>query len=233
VSAARAFEELDCSSTPLGELILRRRRPVSQPDTWVYEVKLAGRFLMSSLVTASERELATRALARLRGDRLRVLVGGLGLGYTAAATLADPRVAHLDVIERLPEVIAWHRRGLVPLGDELCADSRCHFVEGDCFGQLLADGAARYDAILIDIDDSPIHLLDEAHAEFYSVAGLGRVRQHLGKDGVFALWTSLPAEPEVTARLQQAFRNAEVEEVRFDNPLLDHPEVNALYFGRA
>lgn len=227
------FEELDYRDTDLGELILRRRRPVSQPEQWVYEVKLAGRFLMSSLNTDSERELATRALARLAGDQLRVLVGGLGLGYTAAAALADRRVAVVDVVERLPEVIAWHRRGLVPLGASLCADPRCHLLEGDCLQQLQAGGGPRYDAILIDIDDSPIHLLDEAHADFYTVAGLMAARQSLRPGGVFALWTSLPAEPEVTERLRLAFGNASAEEVRFDNPLLDHGEANAIYFARA
>jgi spermidine synthase len=137
------------------------------------------------------------------------------------------------VVERLPEVIAWHRRGLVPLAAQLIGEPRCQLLEGDCL-QLLRDGGGeRYDAILIDIDDSPIHLLDEAHAGFYAVAGLRAVRQRLHPGGVFALWTSLPAEPEVTARLQQAFAQAHVEEVRFDNPLLDEPEVNALYFGRA
>lgn len=226
------FEELDYRDTELGELILRRRRVVSMPDRWVYEVKLAGRFLMSSLVTDSERELATRALARLDGASLRVLVGGLGLGYTAAAALADPRVAAVDVVERLPAVIDWHRRALVPLGASLCSDARCHFVEGDCL-QLLQRGVTeRYDAILIDIDDSPIHLLDESHASFYSVAGLAAVAQSLRPRGVFALWTSLPAEPEVTARLRRAFGNASVDEVRFDNPLLDDPETNAIYFAR-
>ena len=228
-----AFEELDYCHTGLGELIRRRRRPVSQPELWVYEVKLAGRFLMSSLVTDSERELATRALARITGDQLRVLVGGLGLGYTAAEALADPRVAVVDVIELLPEVIAWHRRGLVPLGDSLCGDPRCHLIEGDCLQQLRAGEGPRYDAILIDIDDSPIHLLDEAHADFYSVAGLTAARQSLRPGGVFALWTSLPAEPEVTERLRQAFGEASVDEVRFDNPLLDEGEVNAIYFARA
>lgn len=230
------FEELDYRDTALGELVLRRRRPVSQPDVWVYEVKLAGRFLMSSLNTASERELATRALGRIAGDRLRVLVGGLGLGYTAAAALADPRTAQVDVVERLPEVIDWHRRGLVPLGRELCGDARCHFVAGDCLQRLLdtppAGGAPPYDAILIDIDDSPIHLLAEAHGAFYTVAGLAAARRSLRPGGVFALWTSLPTEPEVTMRLRQAFGDASVEEVRFDNPLLDHPEVNAIYFAR-
>jgi spermidine synthase len=227
----RSFEELDCQSTALGELILRRRRPVSQPDLWVYEVKLAGRFLMSSLNTASERELAARALAAVAGPALRVLVGGLGLGYTAAAALADPRVASVDVVERLPAVIAWHQRGLVPLGQQLSGEPRCRFRVGDCLAELQQAGAD-YDAILIDIDDSPIHLLDEGHAAFYSVAGLRAVAARLRPGGVFALWTSLPAEPDVTARLAQAFRTAWAEEVRFDNPLLEHPETNALYFGR-
>ena len=228
-----AFEEIDYRETELGELILRRRRPVSRPEEWVYEVKLAGRFLMSSLTTDSERELATRALARVGGDARRVLVGGLGLGYTAAAALAEPRVAAVDVVERLPEVIDWHRRGLVPLGTSLCAEPRCRLLEGDCLQGLLRLELRDYDAILIDIDDSPIHLLDDAHAAFYAVDGLRAVRRCLRPGGVFALWTSLPAEPEVTERLQQAFATAHVEEVRFDNPLLDDPEVNALYFGRA
>jgi spermidine synthase len=227
---SKIFEELDCRDTPLGELILRRRRPISQPDLDVYEVKLAGRFLMSSLNTESERELARRALAKIDGRDLRVLVGGLGLGYTAAAALADQRVAAVDVVERLPEVIEWHRRGLVPLGASLCADARCRFVLGDCLADLQQPGDA-YDAILIDIDDSPIHLLDEGHAAFYAVEGLQHVARRLRPGGVFALWTSLPAEAEVTARLGRAFRRAYAEEVRFDNPLLDDPEANALYFG--
>lgn len=230
---AKSFEELACEPTELGELVLRRRRPVSQPEHWVYEVKLAGRFLMSSLNTASERELATRALARVDGEALRVLVGGLGLGYTAAAALADARVAAVTVVERLPEVVEWHRRGLVPLGAELCREPRCRFVQGDCLRLLQAAAGEVYDVILIDIDDSPIHLLDEAHADFYTVAGLRAVRRRLRPGGVFALWTSLPAEPEVTQRLGEAFGAAEVEEVRFDNALLDEAEVNAIYFARA
>lgn len=226
-----AFEELDYCHTALGELILRRRHPVAQPDLWVYEVKLAGRFLMSSLVTDSERALATLALARITGPHLRVLVGGLGLGYTAAAALADPRVDQVDVIELLPEVIGWHRRGLVPLAQQLCADPRCHLIEGDCLQLLQERGEPRYDAILIDIDDSPMHLLDAQHAAFYTVEGLTAARRSLRPGGVFALWTSLPAEPEVTDRLRQAFGSASAEEVRFDNPLLDAGEVNAIYFA--
>ncbi|MBM3974879.1 MAG: spermidine synthase [Planctomycetes bacterium] len=226
------FQELDVVDSELGELVLRRRRTVAAGDEWVYEVKLAGRFLMSSLNTQSERELADRALAKVEGDRLRVLVGGLGLGFTAAAALRDPRVAQVDVVERLPQVVDWHRRGLVPLGTSLCADARCRFVLGDCLQQLQQPGE-RYDAILIDIDDSPIHLLADDHASFYAVAGLQAARRRLRPGGVFALWTSLPAEPEVAARMQLAFADAAVETVVFDNPLLEEPEANALYFGRA
>ena len=230
--ASANFQELDVADTELGELVLRRRRTVAAGDEWVYEVKLAGRFLMSSLNTQSERELADRALAKLAGDGLRVLVGGLGLGFTAAAALRDPRVAQVDVVERLPQVIDWHRRGLVPLGASLCADARCRFVLGDCL-QLLQQPGELYDAILIDIDDSPIHLLDASHESFYAVAGLQAARRRLRPGGVFALWTSLPAEPEVTARMGAAFADAAVETVVFDNPLLEEPEANALYFGRA
>jgi len=230
--ASANFQELDVADTDLGELVLRRRRTVAAGDEWVYEVKLAGRFLMSSLNTQSERELADRALAKLAGDGLRVLVGGLGLGFTAAAALRDPRVAQVDVVERLPQVIDWHRRGLVPLGASLCADARCRFVLGDCL-QLLQQPGELYDAILIDIDDSPIHLLDASHESFYAVAGLQAARRRLRPGGVFALWTSLPAEPEVTARMGAAFADAAVETVVFDNPLLEEPEANALYFGRA
>lgn len=230
--ASANFQELDVADTELGELVLRRRRTVAAGDEWVYEVKLAGRFLMSSLNTQSERELADRALAKLAGDGLRVLVGGLGLGFTAAAALRDPRVAQVDVVERLPQVIDWHRRGLVPLGASLCADARCCFVLGDCL-QLLQQPGELYDAILIDIDDSPIHLLDASHESFYAVAGLQAARRRLRPGGVFALWTSLPAEPEVTARMGAAFADAAVETVVFDNPLLEEPEANALYFGRA
>lgn len=227
-----AFEELDVQDTPLGELILRRRQPVSRPGEWVYEVKLDGRFLMSSLVADSERELARRAVARVRGQELAVLVGGLGLGQTALEALRDARVRSLDVIELLPQVLAWHRGGLVPAGAELCGDSRCRLVQDDCFAFLLREPARRYDAILIDIDDAPDDVLDASHTGFYSAANLRKAKRWLAPGGVFALWTNVEMRDGFAARLREAFAQVECEDVVFENPLLEDAETNALYFAR-
>src|SRR5882757_4467150 len=126
------FEEIDWRPTAMGDISLRRRRnPAS--DTDVYEVKLGDEFLMSSLFTTGEIALAELGLAKLPGTELDIAVGGLGLGYTAAAVLDDPRVRSLTVIDTLAEVIDWHQRGLVPLGARLTSDARCRLVQGDFF----------------------------------------------------------------------------------------------------
>src|SRR5258708_33848772 len=117
------FEELDYRDTPIGALSLRRRREL-RLGVDVFEIKLGEEFLMSSLFTASEIALARLGLAELAGDNLDVLVGGLGLGYTARAVLGHARVGSLVVIEALGAVIAWHRGGLVPRGAATASDPR-------------------------------------------------------------------------------------------------------------
>ena len=112
------FEELDFRPTPIGVLTLRRRRQLSTGID-IYEIKLGDEFLMSSLFTVAEEELARLGLAAVRGDDLEVLVGGLGLGYTAIAALRDPRVRSMTVIDTLPAVIEWHERGLLPVSEQL------------------------------------------------------------------------------------------------------------------
>ena len=128
-----SFEELDYRRTHLGELILRRRRVPSLGDTEVFEVKLDDAFLMSSLFNTGEIALAELGLAGLDPAQLDVVVGGLGLGYTAGAALDQPRVRSVLVIEALAEVIDWHQRGLVPLGLKLTADQRCRLINDDSF----------------------------------------------------------------------------------------------------
>jgi len=169
-----AFEELDYRPTPLGALSLRRRRdPATGED--VFEVKLGEAFLMTSRVTASEIALARLGLAAAGGRELAVVVGGLGLGYTAAAVLEEARVASLLVVELFEPVIDWHRRHLVPQGRILTGAPRCRLLQGDFFA--LAAGAGgfdperpgrRFDAVLLDIDHSPDFLLDPENAGFYT-----------------------------------------------------------------
>ena len=167
------FEELDWQETPMGPISLRRRvEPSLRVD--VYEVKLGEEFLMSSLFTVAEVELARLGLAETSGAGLDVLVGGLGLGYTAATTLEDSRVASLTVVEALPQVIDWHERRLLPDTAGLTADPRTRLVQGDFFA--LARGEAgfgtgtpeRFHAILLDVDHTPDHVLHPSHAHFYT-----------------------------------------------------------------
>ena len=230
---ATSFEILDDCDTALGELMLRRRKPVSMPDTWIYEVKLDGHFLMSSLVRKSEEELVHLALPRLDGGDWRVLVGGLGLGYTAAAALASADVDSVEVVEFLPEVIAWHEGKLVPMSAQLLDDERCSLIRADCFEWIRTAPTESFDAVLIDIDDGPDELLSQEHASFYSVNGLGDARWCLRPGGVFGLWTSRECNEHFLENLRRAFGNGDAEEVHFHNPLLSIDEVNTIYLAQA
>lgn len=227
------FQELDWRETPLGELSLRRRSdPVLGQD--VYEVKLGDEFLMSSAFTVAEETMARLALGRVPGTALDVAVGGLGLGYTAQAVLADQRVRSLVVVEALPEVVEWHARGLVPAA--VREDSRCRVVHGDFFalvGSPAADGLDRFHAIVVDIDHSPRHLLHPSHAGFYEVAGLRRLAGHLHPGGVFALWSNDPPDEPFTAVLAEVFAEVAAEVVSFPNPLQDREAANTVYLARS
>jgi spermidine synthase len=231
------FEELAYRSTPLGGLSLRKRRELKL-DLDVYEIKLGDEFLMSSLFTASEIALARLGLAELSGRELDIVVGGLGLGYTAKAVLEHQDVASLLVVEMLEAVMAWHAEGLVPLGPELTADRRCRFVQGDFFALAASEAGfdpdapgRRFDAILVDIDHSPDFLLDPRNADFYGPAGLRRLAAHLRPGGVFGLWSNESPDDAFTARLGRVFTNARAEKVTFHNPLQDKPFTQTVYLA--
>lgn len=216
------FEVLDWVETPLGPLCLRRRELLGRPGTIVTEVSLDHELLMSSLNTVSEQALTERALAWHRGgDALRALVGGLGLGYTAATALASPRVAHTRVVEALPEVIAWVERGLVPLGATLAADPRLELAQGDVYAELLGPpGETPWDLVLIDVDHSPRERLGPTSGPFYEVEGLRRVAAHLAPGGVLAVWSVADDEPFVAA-LTEVFPEVTRERVSWINELID------------
>jgi spermidine synthase len=234
-----AFEELDYRPTPLGALSLRRRRdPAGGED--VFEVKLGEAFLMSSRFTTSEIALARLGLAATPGQDLAVVVGGLGLGYTAAAVLEEARVAELVVVELFASVIDWHERHLVPAGETLTRDPRCRLVQGDFFrlaaspeGFDPAQPGRRFAAILLDIDHSPDFLLDPGNAVFYTAEGLTPLLAHLEPGGVFALWSNDPPDERFTARLAAVFAEARAEPVTFDNPLQGRPVTQSVYLALA
>jgi len=224
------FEELDFQATPMGDLSLRRRiEPTLGVD--VFEVKLGEEFLMSSLFTVAEEELATLGLAAVTGTDLDVLVGGLGLGYTAVAALADPHVRSVTVIDALPAVIDWHRRGLLPVSATLTDDPRTALVLDDFFALMRREPEAstRYDAILLDVDHSPRHQLDPSHADLYTVDGMRALARHLTSRGVFALWSDDPPDEEFLARASVVFGTIAGHVVDFDNPLTAGVSSNTVY----
>jgi len=236
---SRRFEELDWQPSPIGEISLRRRfDPAVKVD--VYEIKLDDEFLMSSLFTVAEIELARLGLAALTGaDRepLDVVVGGLGLGYTAQAVLDDPRVGSLIVVDKLGAVIGWHRRGLLPFARLLTEDPRCRLVEGDFFALAGSDEPGfdpdrpgrRFDAVLLDIDHSPSQVLHPSHAAFYRSAGLRQLTGQLRPGGVFALWSNDPPDDAVLATLDEVFATARAHVVTFANPIQGRQSANTVY----
>jgi len=224
------LEELDYQQTPMGELTLRRRHD-PLVDAEVYEVKLGDEYLMSSLFTLAEEELARLGLDAVSGDDLQVLVGGLGLGYTAVAALDDERVASMTVVDALPAVIDWHERRLLPVSARLVGDPRTRLALGDFFAWMrdAAQPAGAYDAILLDVDHSPRHQLDPSHADLYTVDGLRRLRAHLTERGVFALWSDDPPDDDFLADLDAVFPAPRAQVVRFDNPLTGGVSSNTVY----
>jgi spermidine synthase len=231
------FEELGWQQTPMGVISLRRRFDLSVRAD-VYEVKLDDEHVMSSLFTVAEKELARLGLARTTGTTLDVLIGGLGLGYTAQEALRCDRVRALTVIEFSDAVIDWHRRNLLPDTAGLAADDRVTLVCVDFFaGATDAVGfdprnpGRTYDAILLDIDHSPRHVLHDPHADFYTHDGLRAASERLVPGGVFAMWSDDPPDADFTAVLDSVFTDVAAESVWFDNPLTRGRSAATIYLG--
>lgn len=242
VTASSRFEELDYRQTPLGELILRRRLIPSLENLEVHEVILGDAYLMSSLFTEVEQALSRLGLAAVKetvgsGIPLDVVVGGLGLGYTARAALEVAEVGSLLVVDYLEPVIEWHQKGMVPLGPGLMEDERCRFVHGDFF-ELSLSGTAGFDpedpkrkfhAVLLDIDHSPANLLHERHGEFYEAGGLRKLAAKIHPGGVFALWSDDPPEDSFMKALGEVFASCESHVVSFENPHQEKMSESTVY----
>lgn len=234
------FEELDYRPTPMGDLVLRRRLEPRLNDREVYEVKLGEEFLMSSLFTDGEVALADLGLAAAEGAELDIVVGGLGLGYTAAAALAHESVREMLVVDAMEAVIDWHERGLVPAGPQLTGDDRCRLVHGDFFA-LAAPGGAGFDpsnpqrkfhAVLLDIDHTPKKLLRPGNAALYTPEGLAHLAGLLLPGGVFAMWSDDPPEADFQQDLAGVFETVQAHDVTFPNLFTDSESFNTVYVAK-
>lgn len=273
------FEELDYQDTPLGEISLRRRSEPKLAGEVLYEVKLGEEFLMSSLFVEAEEQLSTLGLQALRQNGhqhdLDIVVGGLGLGYTALQVLkecdqlksergtANHSVANksaagsslnssaknnalcsLRVIDVMQAVISWHQRGLLPIGDVLATDSRTQLQQGDFFA-IATDPDRGFDqhvldqqqpvrkvhAVLLDIDHSPSHWLNQENSHFYTVTALRQMAEKIHTGGVFGLWSNELPDPAFVELLDQVFVNTQTQVVNFANPYQNIDSSNSVYIA--
>jgi len=216
----------------MGRVMLRKRWSLAL-ERDVYEMTMDGKLMMSNAVFESERALAERALALVPNDELKVLIGGLGFGFTAQVSLADSRVRELTVVECLGLVIQWHRAGLLPWSGEFISDPRLTILHDDFFSRVASGADAQYDAILIDIDDSPSLLWHDSHAAFYKSTGLEAVQKRLTRGGVLALWCATHPGEAFVAKAKATFAMTELMEIHFENPCLRQPETNYILLATA
>jgi spermidine synthase len=181
------WEELARARSFAGdELILRHR-------SGLFEIRCNGYELMSNRAHRSEEALARLALEELEAPAPRILVGGLGMGFTLRAALdAAPAEARVTVAELLPEIVAWNRGPLAALAGHPLADARVEVREGDV-AVLLEAVECPYDAIIIDIDNGPEAILSEVNASLFSARSLRKMRRALAQDGVLAVWSAEPS----------------------------------------
>ena len=199
-----------------GEVVVRRRTSPDSPDSQdedVLELRVNGVFVMDTAETGTERRLARATLDQLDHPR-RILVGGLGLGFTLAELLADPRVEHVLVAEIEPAVVEWMRAGVLP-GAEHLADPRVQVVVADIrdLPDELADGA--YDVVLLDVDNGPDFLVHERNAAVYEPGFLARCKRLLAPDGALAVWSSTGSSA-LEAAMRKVFGRCHVVPVAVD-----------------
>jgi spermidine synthase len=155
-------------------------------------LKLNGRQLMSSYATASELALAQHSCARLANvAEPRVLIGGLGLGYTLQRVLElVGKKAVVHVAELIPEVVTWNRELLQGVNGKLLDDPRVEIFVADVYKLLLRSAAPRYDAILLDLDNGPVSMMQPQNARVYDRQGFARIARALLPEGCAAFWSA-------------------------------------------
>lgn len=190
---------LDTAKIPgdRGDLRLKRRAAE-------FSIMLGSNELMNSRLSGSEGALARLSCLRLRGrQRPQILIGGLGMGFTLRAALAELGPdAQVTVAELIPAVVAWARGPMAEVFGDSLTDPRVSIVDGDV-GNLIRSSRSTYDGILLDVDNGPEGLTRKANDSLYDLPGLSSARTALTPGGVLAVWSSAPNNA-FTQRLHKA-----------------------------
>jgi len=216
-------EEVARSESVRGELVLRRREDGS------LELRANGVFVMDTVETSTERALAVRAL-ELHPHPGQVLIGGLGLGFTLQATLTDPDVEKVTVVEIEPALVEWLRDGTVAHGRALLGDPRVEVVVADVAQALQDAPPSAYDLVLLDVDNGPGYLVHDANADLYRAPALQEARRATRPGGMVVVWSAAEA-PELEETMGGVFGRWRTEAVSYDIDLQGRAEAYWLYVG--
>ncbi len=202
------WERLDTAVAPDGEELELRRRGGSE-----YRIRAGGHELMSSEDEGSSRALAEKGCAHVQKSAdARVLVGGLGMGFTLRAALDLVSAGStVEVAELVPAVVTWNEGPLGPLAGHPLRDPRTVVRVGDV-GDLIREARAGYDAILLDVDNGPIALAHAKNDSLYGRRGLEHAKRALRPGGALAVW-SLSDHHGFTARLRRTGFSVQVHRV--------------------
>ena len=199
------WETLDTATIPGGTETLRLKRRGTE-----FSIMLGANELMNSRLSGSEEALARLTIERLQAAAPRVLIGGLGLGFTLRAALPLlPPTAKVTVVELVPAVVAWARGPLAALHGDSLDDERVTILEEDV-GQTIRAAKSDWDAILLDVDNGPEGLSRAGNDALYSTAGLAAARAALAPGGVLSVWSAGP-DAKFTRRLKAS--GLKVEEI--------------------
>jgi spermidine synthase len=217
------YAEIARAESERGEIVLRECR-----DPTALELRVNGIFVMDTMETSTERALAHQALSVLE-DPARVLVGGLGLGFTMHEVLADSRVEQCTVVEIEPAVVDWMRDGTVSHGPQMLADDRLTVTVADVATALAEAAESSYDLVLLDVDNGPGYLVYDANAAIYREPFLETCKQAIAEGGALVVWSADDA-PELETAMRTVFGNVRARSC--DVELQDRAEHYWLYVAR-
>jgi spermidine synthase len=222
------YVEVARARSQRGEVVLRRRRDEAKSAPDVLELRVNGVFVMDTAETGTERHLASVALQQMTAPR-RVLVAGLGLGFTLHEVLADHRVEEVVVVEIEDALVGWMRDGTIPHGPGYLADERVHVVVADIAMAMAEAAPQSYDVILLDVDNGPGSLVHAGNERVYSPEFLAVCGGALRPGGVLAIWSAAAAR-ELQEEMEQVLGN--VTALPYEVSLQDRQESFWLYLSR-